>query len=399
MNWKKNRIVAGTIALAALLLITLWAVRTRNIETHTTTEVSAPEVDKDELTTLEITRPGQDTVTLTKRDEDWWVTTPVEAEADENTVNTALNRISELKASGIVATRPENHARLEVDDAQAIHVVAKSSDATAVDMLIGKYAGGNTMVRFDAADDVYGINGSIKYVFDRELKAWRNRKVNDYKPARVRAISFQSTGGKFSFEKEGDDWKQVAPKKKIKKFDPKKVKGLVSSAARLTATDFAAPGIDAAAAGLTKPSGTITMVVDPDEKKEGEAEAKAEAEADLGTEAETEAEAEAETEAEAEPETVVLLIGDAGEKDTEFYLQREGNDTIYLVSKYLANRLRPDKEAFQASEKKSSDAPPPPPTGMPQMPPGMPGQHPQLPPEVMKQLQEQMRRQQQQQGQ
>ncbi len=370
MSWKKNRIVAGTIAFAALLVVTLWAVRTRNVETHTTTDVSAPEVDKETLTGLEITRPEQAPIVLEKRGDTWWVTSPVEAEADENTVNTALNRISELKATGVVATKAENHARLEVDDAQAIRVIAKSMGAPALDVRIGKYAGGNTMARFDGGQEVYGLNGSIKYVFDRELKAWRNRKISDYKPARVQAVSFDSEGGQFSFEKEGDEWKQVAPKKKIKKLDAKKVKGLVSSAARLTATDFAGPEVDAAKAGLDKPTGTITLVIGPDENSK--------------------------TETETETETVVLRIGTAAEKDTELYLQRDGDDTIYVVSKYLADRLRPDTNAFQESDKPKTTAPGAPPPGMPQMPQmpqGMPGQ-PQLPPEVMKQLQEQMRRQQ-----
>ena len=128
----------------------------------------------------------------------------------------------------------------------------------------------------------------------------------------------------------------------------------MSTAARLTASGFAPDDVAKARAGLTEPKAVVTMTF-------GEAR-----------------------------EPIVLELGDATEGDAEVYLQRKDNPTIYVVSEYLANRLQPDREAFEKVE-----APPAAPPPMPSIPDGQ-GQ-PQLPPEVMRQLQEQIRAQQQQQ--
>ena len=45
-------------------------------------------------------------------------------------------------------------------------------------------------------------------------------------------------------------------------FDPKKVTGFVSTAARLTASDFAAEDISEARAGLTEPKASVTLTHD-----------------------------------------------------------------------------------------------------------------------------------------
>ncbi|MEM9731403.1 MAG: hypothetical protein AAF997_22710, partial [Myxococcota bacterium] len=83
-----------------------------------------------------------------------------------------------------------------------------------------------------------------------------------------------------------------------------------------------------------------------------------------------------------------LEVGDEDEESSEYYLQRKGDPTIYLVSSYLANRLQPGPEAF---ERPPEPAAPPTPQALPGQ---MPGQPNQLPPEVMQQLQQQLQQQQ-----
>jgi hypothetical protein len=91
-----------------------------------------------------------------------------------------------------------------------------------------------------------------------------------------------------------------------------------------------------------------------------------------------------------DPNPIVLDLGDSSAESGEVYLRRRGNETLYLVSTYLADRLQPGATAF-----KKPEAPAAPPSAMPNPAPG--GQQPaQLPPEVMRQLQEQIRAQQEQ---
>lgn len=375
MQWRKNRVAIGAVAFLALLGGTIWAVETRDdVGMNDAVELPPVEVDKDTVTSLEITRPSEDgteVVVLSKVDGEWRVTVPLDADADPNNVQSALNRLTKMRPSGVVATRPENYARLEVDDAQAIKVVVRSGEATPVQLRIGKYSNGVTMVRIDDRTEVFAVNGSVRFPFDRDLKTWRNRRITDVQANDVLEIAFDSDKGTFRFSRQDGSWGPAENQKPIDDFDPKKVEGLLSTAAHLTASGFAPSEVSSARAGLNEPAATITLRVAP-----------------------TAGEAPDETEAApAEPRVIALEIGDQTDKDTEFYIRRSDDQTIYIVSKYLSDRLRPDAAAFEKSE----EALPPTPPAMPRKPQGQ--QQPQLPPEVMKQLQEQIKQQQQQQQQ
>lgn len=357
MDWRKNRIGIGAVVFVALLGLTLWAVNRGDRAPSSAAEVPTVEIDAEAITSLEVTRPGDETVVLSNTDGTWRMTAPLDAEADQSNVEAALNRLADLQLARIVATQTENYARLQVDDANAVEVVVKAGDETLATLNVGKYADGMTMLRLDDRVEVFGASGSLRYAFDRELKAWRNRRVVTEAADAVQSIRFESPNGTFAFDRAPEGWTPTEGQDALGELDPKKVTGFVSTAARLTASGFGAQDVSEARAGLTEPKATVTMAfaegVDP----------------------------------------IVLEVGDATEGPGEVYLRRQGNPTIYVVSEYLANRLQPDGKAFA-----KVDAPPAEQPAMPAMPTGPQGQgQPQLPPEVMRQLQEQIRARQEQQ--
>ena len=126
MDWRKNRISIGAVAFFVLLALTLWAVSNRNRQPSGSGEIPSLEVDKDAITALEITRPEDERIVLSSVDGAWRVTDPVDAAADQGNVESALNRLSDLRLTRIVASKPENYARLQVDDANAVQAPAYS---------------------------------------------------------------------------------------------------------------------------------------------------------------------------------------------------------------------------------------------------------------------------------
>ena len=353
MDWRKNRVAIGAVVFVVLLGLTLWATSRDDRQPTSASELPALDIDEETVTGLEITRPSGERVVLSNASGSWRLVEPLDVEADPSTAESALNRLGDLTLVRVVATQPANYGRLEVDDANAVRVVVKAADETLANLAIGKYADGMTMVRVDEHVEVFGASGSLRYAFDRDLKAWRNRRVVTEESANVQTIEFESANGTFAFERTTDGWTATTGETQLGEYDPKKVTGLVSTAARLIATGFAADDVSATRAGLNEPKGKVTMTLSDSE------------------------------------EPVVLELGDATEDETETYLRRAGNPTIYVVSQYLANRLTPGPDAFE-----KVDEPPAPPPAMPTMQPGGQGQ-PQLPPEVMRQLQEQIRQQQQ----
>jgi hypothetical protein len=353
MDWRKNRIAIGATVFVALLALTLWAINRRDAQPSRAQEIPSIELDEATITALEINRANDERVVLSKVDETWRVTEPLDADADQNNVKSALNRLSDLRITRVVATQPEHYARLQVDDENAVQVKVKGGETTLIELRVGKYGDGVTMVRIEDRPEVFGVGGSLRYAFDRELKAWRDRKVVQLETADVQSVRFDGPKGAFAFQRQDQGWIATEGETQLGEFDPKQVDGRLSTAARLTATGFAPEETSAARAGLTEPKATVTMTTSGDEA-----------------------------------ETVVLELGDATDEGDEFYLWRKDNATIYVISTYLAERLQPDAAAFEKPK-----APPAPPPGAPGLPPGA-QQQPQLPPEVMKQLQEQIRQQQ-----
>ena len=357
MEWRKNRVAIGAVAFFVLLAGTFWAVNSRNSEPSTPGEIPSVELDKEAISMLEIARPDGEPVVLSSVDGVWRVTEPLDAAADQNNVESALNRLVELRITRVVATKPENYARLQVDDASAVRVTVKAGEETLAQLMVGKYGNGMTMVRIDDRPEVFGASGSLRYAFDRELKSWRDRQVVSVDADQVQTIRFASPNGTFHFQRNGGEWTALEGQEALGEFDSKQVSGSLSTAARLTASDFAPAEISAPRAGLTEPRASVTMTLADD------------------------------------PTEIVLELGDSTEQAGELYLWRKGEPTIYVISQYLADRLQPAATAFEAPS-----APAPPPPVMPNAPPGG-QQQPQLPPEVMRQLQEQIRAQQQQQQQ
>lgn len=346
-----------------------------------------PEIDRDAVTALVITRPAPEggaaeTVRLEKRGETWHVVAPVEAVADSNAVDTALSRLDELEVTGIAATNPDNHERLEVSDAKAIRVEVMAGEDTVITLLVGAYRGRSTMARLLDDDRVIALKGSIKFAFNKALKDWRDKRILDEAAEEVVAVRFESTNGTFSFARNAEGaWVQAEGEAPIERFGSTKVQSLVSSLANMRAVDFAAADVTASTAGFDAPTGSVTM-----ELREGGGGASAEG-ANEGAEG-------AEGATPAPTRTVRLQIG-ASREGNELYVRREGDATIYVISQYLADRARPAASAFQDAEPGAEGAS----EMAPEMPPGLGlggpggglgGPGGELPPELMEQIQRQL---------
>ena len=164
----------------------------------------------------------------------------------------------------------------------------------------------------------------------------------------------------------------------------------------MRAADFAPADASAASLGFGEGAARVeiglTAPATEDEADEDEA-PEEEATAEEGA-AEGEAE-EAEPASPTIAETVVLLVGNEAE-ESQRYVMVEGNETIFLVSRFMADRLLPNVEAFQPGAEPAEPPAGGPPGGMP---PGMPGMGGgpgggQIPPEVMRQIQQQLQQQQ-----
>lgn len=370
---KQNRLLIGAGVLVALIVVAVLMSRNRAAddgEASSSTNVASalPNLDKSQIDFLEIRRPNEAPIQLRKTGDTWRVAAPVDAATDSTTINAALDRLDEMEAIRVAATRRENYARLEVDAEHAIRVIVKRGATQLADFWIGTSSGNNTMVRVEGQTNVLAVEGSLRFAFNKELKDWRDRVVTDFSADSVTRVAFQNENGHFEFAKNEGNWVAQAGTPTIERFSTNKVQQIVQSLARLRATDFGDAGTTLEAAGVAAPNAaSITLTLNDE---------------DAGV------------------SQIVLRRGAAhGDGASEYYLVKEGDPVVYVISSYVANRMAPNVEALQDPVDAGAPAAPPAAPemgGMPGMPggggPGGPGGG-SIPPEVMEQLRRQMQQQ------
>lgn len=382
MDWKKNRILIALLALAALVGASVWASMRRERQTAPeSTDFSAkfPALSADKLETLEITRAGGTAVRLAKTQGVWRVVAPVEAAVDQSAVDGAIGKLTQLKVTAIAAESPSSHAKLEVDAAHGVLVKAQGKAGASLEVIIGAYRSGGTMLRLPTAPTVYQAQGSIRYAFDKELKDWRDRDILEVDAKKIKGLRFERPGFSFHFKRQGEAWVVESAKPSIKDFSPSEVDSIVGTLAHLSATDFAASKASTDDTGLADDS---TRLGDESPRLSLEIESDTSApsdKADAGPAAPAAA---------APSQTVVLRLGKKA-ADGQSYLQKQGSDVIYLIAAYAADRLLPTAETFkkkpEAAAPKEAPEPPPSLDGL-----GAGGAGGQIPPEVMEKLRQQM---------
>jgi hypothetical protein len=316
-----------------------------------------PSIATSELSSMVITRPGAPALTLRKLGDAWQLTTPVTAKVDQSAVDTMVEKLGALAVTGVAATRKENHARLEVDAEHAIHVVAQAKDKPVLDFYLGVSSSGGTMLRLEGEDQVLALKGSVRYAFDKDADAVRNRTVTDLRIDELRALEVSSPKGSYRFERapvaeveagapNARPFQQAPGEKPIKGFSPDVVLSLASALTQLRASGFATPGDSLESTGIATASTKATLTMQDGRR-------------------------------------ITLTLGAPSAGGADYYLTSSDSDVIFRVSKLAGDRLSPDAAVFEAARAKPDHAQ----VQGNRIPVAGGGN---LPPEVLKQLQQQL---------
>jgi hypothetical protein len=314
-------------------------------------------VDQTKIDRIEVHRPGEegDTTTLAKEGDHWKVVSPVHATADSRAIENALAKLGEISIMDEASRNKDVHESLGVDEGHALHLRAQQGNQTRLDLLIGQLKGGFTMVRIPGNDRTYRVAGAILQVFNKATKDWRDKVIFDTQGEDFDRLEFNSPNGHWIFQRGEGDW-SIAEGPPIPNYDTHKVSSIVTSLAKLRAMDFE-DHKSAADAGIGPDAPFVRFTL-----KNGGG-------------------------------THTLRVGSSVPfNNTErFFVQREGVDQIYVVSKYLADRFRPGPDRFAASPTaRRRDAGPTKDAGPVKHGDGGAAQ---LPPEVMRQVEQELEKQ------
>ena len=268
---------------------------------------------------------GKDKVVL-KLDGKWRITAPAQHDADQSLAKTALEQLEKVEFADVVTEKTEKFGEFEVEGEKGCRVVAKDGAGKALfDAVVGKAAGGFTLVRPSGKNEVWQASGLFKNTYARDLKTWRDHTILEFQAADAEKIAVEMGGQKLALEKvppaDKNDktadakWKVVEASVKVDPLDDSVPNQLVQAMSTLRANDFADEA-KAAEVGLAPPQAKATVTV--------------------------------------KGQPLTLLVGSA--KGDDSYGQVEGKAPIFLIQKFNLERIavRPvnfrDKTLVKAKE-------------------------------------------------
>jgi hypothetical protein len=316
-------------------------------------EISDDDLKK--INKITIDKPAGDAgtpteVELTRTGEDWKLTKPVQASANQPNVKSLLDNLKTLKVSELIDSSKASYAKFGVSDDKALHAVFSKDNGVALDVYFGESGGRGQMTRIAGKEGVYAVKGYSSYLYSREVKGWRDLTIFKFEDSQVSNVTIDNEHGSFAFALEGDKWTSKFKKAKegsaepIKNFDDSKLKDMLRAYKALNADDFNEKNQTAAELGLDKPVATVVFTLKDGAKRE------------------------------------VSVGASAG--GTGRWIKATGSDEIWSISSWAADWTTADEKKFQKSEDKkpgSTDADHPnahhfsPTTGMTNGPNGPPG--------------------------
>lgn len=337
MDVKKHRLPIAIALLAVVAAGTVVALVRRDAPDESMmVERTSPTrgLDRNAISAIEITRPGEETTRLEIRGDEMRITSPIGVPADASAVNQMLDRLVDIEIDSVAATKAQHHDRLEVSDPRAIHVKVFVGEDVAADLRVGAAKGRVTMLRSAGSDVVLGALGGLRHAFDKGLDELRDKRIFKLDDHAITRVTFESESGRFSFSRaSGDDDFAPSPETKtIPGFDPGGVRARVLTLSRLRASSYAA-GVSLEEAGLAQPKARVRL--------------------------------------EGAGATHTLLLGD--DAPNGIYAKVEGRDDVYVIPSATAQRFMPKATDFEA--------PPSPPGG---------DSSAELPAELLEQIQRQL---------
>jgi len=298
-------------------------------------QVALPKEETDKITKLEIKNADKSTVTLEKKGENWELTAPVSAKAEQSNVKSLLDNLKDLKVKEVITKSADLYAQYDLTDEKAVHVVAYKGADKAADLYFGKSGSRGQVMRVGGKDGVYVAGGYSAYLYTREVKNWRERTIAKFEDANAIGVTIENKTGVYSFSKNGDTWSgsvtlvdkdgklNKEPEKKWDKFEPEKVKDLLRAYKALNAEDFGDEKSDTGLASAAQEGGVVRIKL---KDNAGD---------------------------------VVVKVGKVA-KGTSRFAQKEGTDVVYTISSWSADWATATQSKFEKSDKKDDKAPPAP---------------------------------------
>ncbi len=267
-------------------------------------------LDKENVSKIEINRK-EEVFVFEKKETLWQIVKPLEYRADQALMVNLIDSVGNITLEAVISTNPKKYEKFNVDQKEGIGVkfYNKEGEKT-VDFILGKMGTDylHYYFRFPDKQKVYLSKGVSRNFVDKEVEKWRDKTILALNKDALEEISIVYPGS----DKKGEKREEIKVTKKEDKWslgeeevDSNVWDSYLNNLTMLNMDDLLSDSRtveDKKAFGLQKPSLQIKIKL----KDSGEEE---------------------------------ILVGNKNEKN-QYYVQRKGIETIFLVSSYKIDNLK-----------------------------------------------------------
>jgi hypothetical protein len=184
--------------------------KARDEEPDTSRE--AFKLNREDINQIVLTRGGQ-TVTFENKGNQWLITQPVNAPADDSTINSI---IGDLVSARITRDFPASAAELKsyglTEPKVKLEVKLKNGQSHQIELGDKDFSGASVYAKVDGNQNVALLSGSLLTSADKDLKDLRDRSVlGALSQYDIKGLKLSTESGPLSLDKQEAGWKLTAP--------------------------------------------------------------------------------------------------------------------------------------------------------------------------------------------
>ncbi len=196
----------------------------------------------------------------------WRITSPIEADAENSTIDSLITTLKNLKLERVIAEDPKGLTAFGLSEPRIkIGVLLKEGEQPA-QLLVGAKSpvGYNCYAMIEGEKNVVLASTDLGTQFDKKLYDFREKKLFEFKREDVERIAVEKQGGKlFEVEKKGERWDMVFPfKARVSETELNKILNKLTGLRADTFEDE--DSTHSARYGLDKPQWKIDVTLSPD---------------------------------------------------------------------------------------------------------------------------------------
>jgi len=166
--------------------------------------------EKDSVNYINIKSP-KGNFEFNKTMDGWQIEQPVKTLADNSPINSLLSSLSTSKKERTISIKPDEKNQFGLGF-RAIHVSFKDKAGNENSIAIGDETNIGSNVYVSSTDTVVHLVGKgLKTNADKSLFDWRDKKAIHFEKNDIREFTLTNPEGRFTFAKEGSDWKIIKP--------------------------------------------------------------------------------------------------------------------------------------------------------------------------------------------